>query len=205
MPFKGAIMSESFIPGATVVGMVFKEGVILAAEKRFAYGNFVVSRTGKKVFMINSTSGAACAGMIADMQILIRNMQAIVKMREMEVRREMATNSIAKLMSVVMYNRKLMPFLTQVIIGGVEDKPSIYILDALGSVIPDKYAVVGSGTEVAIGVVESEYKDGMQEEQAKQLAVKAIKAAIQRDTASGDGVDILVITKQGVKEETITF
>ncbi len=198
-------MSEFMIPGATAVGIVFDDGVVLAAEKRFTYGNFIMSKTGKKVFMLNSNTGAAFAGMIGDMQVLARNMQSIIKMREMEIRRKMTPNSVAKLMSVVMYNRKMAPFLNQVILAGVDVTPSIYILDALGSVIPDKYAVIGSGTEIAIGVVESEFVDGMDEEKAKQLAIKSIKAASQRDAASGDGIDLMVISKGGIKEEKVAF
>jgi proteasome beta subunit len=198
-------MSEFMIPGATAVGLVFNDGVVLAAEKRFTYGNFIMSKTGKKVFMLNSNTGAAFAGMIGDMQVLARNMQSLIRMREMEIRRKMTPNSVAKLMSVVMYNRKMAPFLNQVILAGVEGTPSIYILDALGSVIPDKYAVIGSGTEIAIGVVESEFADGMDEEKAKQLAIKSIKAASQRDAASGDGIDLMVISKGGIKEEKVAF
>ena len=198
-------MSEFMIPGATAVGLVFNAGVVLAAEKRFTYGNFIMSKTGKKVFMLNSNTGAAFAGMIGDMQVLARNMQSLIRMREMEIRRKMTPNSVAKLMSVVMYNRKMAPFLNQVILAGVDETPSIYILDALGSVIPDKYAVIGSGTEIAIGVVESEFADGMDEEKAKQLAIKSIKAASQRDAASGDGIDLMVISKGGIKEEKVAF
>ncbi|MEM3267323.1 MAG: hypothetical protein QXR69_01375, partial [Conexivisphaerales archaeon] len=152
-----------------------------------------------------SNTGAACAGMIADMQVLIRNVQAIIKIREMELRRRITANSVTKLMSVIMFERRLFPLLTQVILGGVDDSPSIYVLDPLGSVIPDKYACVGSGTELAIGILESEYRDDMSESEAKNLALKAIKASVQRDSASGDGVDMLVITKDGSKEETIAF
>jgi proteasome beta subunit len=198
-------MSELQIPGATAVGLVFEGGVVLAAEKRFTYGNFVMSKTGKKVFLLNSNTGAAFAGMIGDMQVLARDMQANIRLREMETRRKMTPNSVAKLMSAIMYNQKMMPFLNQVILAGVDGTPSIFILDALGSVIPDKYAVIGSGTEIAIGVVESEFVDGMSEEKAKQLAIKSIKAASQRDTSSGDGVDLLVISKEGVKEEKVAF
>ncbi len=198
-------MSEFSIPGATAVGLVFDGGVVLAAEKRFTYGNFIMSKTGKKVFMLNSNTGAAFAGMIGDMQVLARDMQSMIRMREMEIRRKMTPNSVAKLMSVVMYNRKMMPFLNQVILAGAEGAPSIYILDALGSVIPDKYAVIGSGTEIAIGVVESEFVDGMSEEKAKQLAIKSIKAASQRDAASGDGIDLLVISSGGIKEEKVAL
>jgi proteasome beta subunit len=198
-------MSEFNIPGATAVGLVFNDGVVLAAEKRFTYGNFIMSKTGKKVFMLNSNTGAAFAGMIGDMQVLARNMQSLIRIREMEIHRKMTPNSVAKLMSAVMYNRKMAPFLNQVILAGVDGTPSIYVLDALGSVIPDKYAVVGSGTEIAIGVVESEFADGMDEEKAKQLVIKSIKAASQRDAASGDGIDLMVISKGGIKEEKVAF
>jgi proteasome beta subunit len=203
--FREAQMSELSIPGATAVGLVFDGGVVLAAEKRFTYGNFIMSKTGRKVFMLNSNTGAAFAGMIGDMQVLARNMQAQIRLREMETRRKMTPNSVAKLMSVIMYSQKMMPFLNQVILAGVDGTPSVYILDALGSVIPDKYAVIGSGTEIAIGVVEAEFVDGMSEEKAKELVVKSIKAASQRDAASGDGIDLLVISGGGVKEEKVAI
>jgi proteasome beta subunit len=193
---------EQYIPGATAVGLVFKEGVILAAEKRLALGNFIMSKGVKKVFPITETTGAACAGMIADMQVLVRNVQAIVKMREMELHRAVKANSVTKLMSVIMFERRMYPLLTQVILGGVDAEASIYVLDPLGSIIPDKYACVGSGSEIAIGVIESAFKDGMDENAARDLAIKAIKASAMRDSASGDGVDLLVITKNGSREET---
>lgn len=196
---------EAYIPGATAVGVVFNDGVVLAAEKRLALGNFIMSKGVKKVFQITQSTGAACAGMIADMQVLVRNVQAIVKVREMELRRPMKANSVTKLMSVIMFERRMFPLLTQVILGGVDDGANIYVLDPLGSVIPDKYASVGSGSEIAIGVIESEYKEGMDEKTAKELVLKAIKASSQRDSASGDGADLLVIKKNGSYEENVMF
>jgi proteasome beta subunit len=196
---------EQYIPGATAVGIVFKDGVVLAAEKRLALGNFIMSRGAKKVFPITEYTGAACAGMIADMQVLVRNVQAIIKMREMELHRPVKPNSVTKLMSVIMFERRMFPLLTQVILGGVGEEASIYVLDPLGSVIPDKYAVIGSGSEIAIGVIESEYKEDIDEKTAKELTLKAIKASSQRDSASGDGVDMLVITRNGIHEESVAL
>ncbi|MCP8314367.1 MAG: proteasome subunit beta [archaeon] len=193
------------MPGATAVGMTFKDGIILGAEKRISYGTYVVSRSGRKVFKISDKVGAACAGMVADMQILIREMQSLIKIRELELRRPVPPNSVAKLMSVILFERRFFPLITQVIIGGVDDKPYIYVLDPLGSVIPDEYSCVGSGTGIAIGVIEASYSRNMDEKSAKDLLVKSIKSAIQRDAASGDGVDILIITKDSSKEESITF
>ena len=196
---------QSYMPGATAVGIAYNGGVIIAAEKRISYGTYVVSKTGRKVFRIADKVGAACAGLVGDMQVLMREITSYVKIREIDTRRSLPPNSVAKLLSVIMFERRFAPFITQIIIGGVAEKPSVYVLDPLGSVIPDKYASVGSGAELAIGVIESEYSDEMDEESAKKLAIKSIKSAIQRDAASGDGVDIMIITADGIKEETSNF
>jgi proteasome beta subunit len=96
--------------------------------------------------------------------------------------------------------------ITQTIVGGIdEEESSLYVLDILGSVIPDKYAVVGSGTEIAIGVVEEGYREDLTIEEAKDLVVRAIKSAISRDIMSGDGIDFLIITKDGTTEESMKF
>ena len=196
---------EQFMPGATAVGVTFDSGVVLAAEKRLAFGTYIVSKSGKKTFRITDHVGAACAGMVADMQILIRQIEAFAKIRALEMRRPVPPNSIAKMVSVMLFERRYFPLLTQVIIGGVDTKPVIYTLDPLGSLLPDHFAAAGTGAEIAIGVIESGYKAGMTEKDAKDLAVKSIRSAVSRDAASGDGVDILVITKKGCKEESIKF
>ncbi len=154
--------NEAFIPGATVVGLTFDGGVVLGAERRVTLGGFVVSKTGKKTFRVTDRVGAACAGMIGDMQILIKELQSYVKLRELEIKRPL-------------------------------------------SVIPDDYAAVGSGAEIAIGVIENGYSEGMSEKEAKELALKAIKAAIKRDVSSGDGVDLIYATKDGLREEAAPF
>lgn len=192
-----------YLPGATALGVVFKDGVVLGADKRFAYGNFILSRSSKKVFLISDNVGAACAGMISDMQVLIKRVSAEVKLRELEIKRPVSPNSVAKFMSAVMFSERLYPLLTQVIIGGVDGSPAVYVLDPLGSIIPDDYATVGSGTEIAIGIIESEYKKDMDEDSAVKLAVKALKSAMQRDAASGDGIDLLVIKANETRQQEI--
>jgi proteasome beta subunit len=196
-------MAFEFIPGATVVGISYNNGVILAAEKRVSFGNFVVNKNIKKTFSVTDQVGAACAGMVADMQILVRQVEALSKIRRLETRRSVPPNSVAKLMSVIMFERRYFPLLTQVIVGGIDAKPEIYTLDPLGSVLPDDYAAVGTGAELALGIMDAEYKPDMSEEKAKELAVRAIKSAIQRDAASGDGIDVLFVTKNGHREEKI--
>jgi proteasome beta subunit len=192
-----------FMPGATVVGISYNDGVLLAAEKRVSFGNFVVNKHIKKTFPVTDHVGAACAGMVADMQVLIRQVEALAKIRRLETRRDVPPNSIAKLMSVIMFERRYFPLLTQVIVGGINEKPEVYTLDPLGSVLPDEYAAVGTGAEGALGIMDAEFKPNMSEERVRELATRAIRSAIQRDTASGDGIDILYVTRTGVREETI--
>jgi proteasome beta subunit len=198
-------MAFQFMPGATAVGLTFSDGVILAAEKRVSYGNFVINKHTRKVFSVTDSVGAACAGMIADMQVLVRQVEALAKIRRLETRRNVAPNSIAKLMSVIMFERRFFPLLTQVIVGGVNTKSQIYTLDPLGSVLPDDYAAVGTGAEMALGVLDSEYKSSLTAEQSKELVLKAIRSSILRDSASGDGIDLLVITKGGQAQESLSF
>ena len=190
------------MPGATAVGITYEGGVVMASERRISYGNFVVSKTTKKTFKITDFVGACCAGMVADMQVLAMQMRALTKIRKMELKREIPPNSIAKMMSSFMYERRYYPLMTQVIVGGVDGQPAIYTLDPLGSVLPDDYAAVGTGAEMALGVLDQEFKSKMNEADAVKLAVKSIKAAIMRDNASGDGIDILVVDKNGTREST---
>jgi len=190
------------MPGATAVGIAFDEGVVFASERRIAYGNFLVSKNTKKTFQITPRVGAACAGLVADMQILSLQISALAKIREMELKRDVPPNSIAKMMSNMMYERRFFPLLTQVIVGGVVDKPVIFTLDPLGSVLPDDYAAVGTGAEMALGVLDPQFKENMTEQEAIDLATKAVRSATLRDSFSGDGIDILVINKTEAKEIT---
>ena len=196
-------MAYQFFPGATAVGISFNNGVLLASERRVSFGNFVVNKNTKKTFVLTENVGAACAGMVADMNVLARQVAALSKIRKFEIRRDLPTNSVAKLMSVIMFERRYFPLLTQVVVGGYDVKPQIYTLDPLGSLLPDEYAAVGSGAEMALGVLDAQYTSKMNEEDARNLAIKSIKSSIQRDASSGDGIDILIINNKGKNEESI--
>jgi proteasome beta subunit len=199
-------MPYMFIPGATTIGVVCTDGVILASEKRVSYGYMVMSRVGKKVFKVSDRIGAACAGLVSDMQILIREVEAYANLFKLDTNRPMPVRSAAKVMSTLLFSRRLFPLITQTIVAGLDEEgSSLYVLDVVGSLIPDKYAAVGSGAEIALGVLEQGYKDGLTIEQAKDLVTRAIKSAISRDVMSGDGVDFLYVTKEGINEESMKF
>jgi proteasome beta subunit len=195
-------LSEYYLPGATTIGIVCKDGVILAAERRVTYGYFVMSKSGKKVFKIADKIGAACAGIVADMQILTREVGAYLNLYSYEREQSVTVRTAAKLMGSMLFERRYFPYLAQTIVGGMDEGGArLFVLDPLGSVIEDKFTAVGSGSEIAMGLLESEFKEGMSIEDAKGLARKAVKAASARDIGSGEGLDMLVITNTGVREE----
>lgn len=195
-----------YAPGATAVGLAVKDGVVLASERRIAWGTSILSKAGKKVFKINRNVGAACAGLVSDMQVLMRRASAQIQLYELELGRKPSVRAAAKVLAIMLFNQRIFPYFTQAIIGGVENGMSkLYVLDPVGSIIEDDYACVGSGGQIAIGIIEERYKKDMSLEEAKRLAVEAIKAAISRDAKSGDGCDILLISKDGIVEESIEF
>ncbi len=194
------------MPGATTLGVVFSGGVLLASEKRVTYGYFVTSKAGKKVFKIAGHIGAACAGLVSDMQILVREIEAYANLFSLDTGRKIPVRSAAKVMSNMLFGRRYFPLITQTIVGGVDEEgASIYVLDVLGSVLPDKYAAVGTGAEIAVGVFEENYRDDMSLEEAKEMTLRAMKSAISRDSLSGNGVDLLILTKEGIVEESLSF
>ncbi len=195
-----------YVPGATTLGVVCSDGVILASEKRVSYGYLVVSRVGKKVFKITERIGAACAGLVSDMQILVREVEAYANLFRLDAKRPIPVKSAAKLVSNLLFSRRLVPLITQTLVGGIDEEgTSLYVLDILGSLIPDKYSAVGSGAQIALGVLEEGYKENMTIEEAKALVTRAVKSAVSRDIMSGDGVDFLIITKEGTREDSIKF
>jgi proteasome beta subunit len=193
----------SYFPGATTVGLVCSDGVVLASEKRVVYGNLVLSKAAKKVFKITGKIGAACAGLISDMQVLTKQVAAHANLYKFDVGRPIHVKSAAKAMSNILFGRRYFPYITQTIVGGIDDKPRIYVLDPVGSLIEDKYAAIGSGATIAIGIIESEYKPSITVEEGERLAIKTVKSAISRDALSGNGIDILIVKESGIEEKSL--
>jgi proteasome beta subunit len=190
--------------GAATVGITFDNGVVIGAEKRVLWGYTVVSKTGKKVFPITDTIIVGSAGVSGDYQMLSSFLTAESSLFELENRRPITVNAAAQLLSNILFSRKYMPYLTQTLIGGVDKKGShLYSLDLAGSLIEEKYAAVGTATSLVLGVLEANYKDNLSKDEAMELAVKAIRSATRRDAMSGDGIDLLVVTADGMESKHI--
>jgi len=187
--------------GATAAGIKASDGIVLAAERRLAYGGYVLSKSAKKVVKINDRMAMAAAGLFADIQALSRIIAAEIRYREILISTEMSVKAVAKLLSAIMYSYKYYPFISEVLIGGRDIEGfHLYVLDPVGSVIEDNYAAVGSGATIAIGIIESEYRPDIKIEEAERIAVKAIKAAASRDVSSGDGIDVAIVSASNVIE-----
>jgi len=199
-------MGYQAVQGATTVGLVCSDGVVLASEKRVTYGRLVSSNKGQKVFKLTDSVGLAFAGLMSDMQALVREAGAYANLFYLEKNRPITTKAMAKLISNMLFNRRMMPLLMETLVGGYDpDGPSLYSMDPVGSLIPDDFIAAGSGAAIAIGVLESEYAKGLDCEAGVELARKSIKAAIARDAMSGDGLDILIIRADGSEVRTESF
>lgn len=195
----------AFVPG-TAVGIRTKTCVVLASEKRVSYDGFVLSKQAKKVYPITSRSGVAFAGLVGDIGYLTRLLKLEAKYYELQHGREIKTRGLAKVLSIILYSYKLIPMLTEVVIGGYDEEgPSLFVLDPVGSLIEERYAAVGSGAQLALGYIEPKYREDLSVAEAEKLAVEAIKTVIERDVLSGDGVDLLVFTKEGYTTKEYLF
>ncbi len=194
------------IEQGTAVGVRAKDGVVLATDKRMAYGSFVMSRNAKKVFLVNSRAGIAMSGLYADVGAIIRYLSAESRYYELTSEQTMSLYALSKLLSGILYSYKMLPFLIEALVGGIDrdGQPRIYTLDSLGSVSEDKYMAVGSGATTALGYLESQYSDDITLSQAEDLAVTALRISMERDASTGDGIDILSIGSDGkVSERSI--
>ncbi len=190
--------------GAATVGITFDNGVVIGAEKRVLWGYTVVSKTGKKVFPITDNIIVGSAGVSGDYQMLSSFLAAESSLFELENRRPITVNAAAQLLSNILFSRKYMPYLTQTLIGGVDRNGShLFSLDLAGSLIEEKYAAVGTATSLVLGVLEVNYHENLSKVEAMELAVKAIRSATRRDTMSGEGIDLLVVTPEGIESKHI--
>jgi proteasome beta subunit len=187
--------------GATTVGVKCKEGIVLASEKRVSYGFMVTSRSAKKVFKVTDRMAIACAGLIGDMQAIARTLAAEANLYELSYNRGISIRSAAKLLANILFSQRYMPLYSETLLGGIDLEGShLFVLDPLGSIIEDDYAAIGSGAAIAIAILEDGYSRVSGLKAAEDLAVRAVKAAIERDALSGDGVDVLTVSERGVEE-----
>jgi len=188
--------------GTTTVGIACSDGVVLAADTRaIAGGYFIAHKSVKKIQKIADHLALTIAGGVADAQNVVDTIRHYTNIYKLEKRKPIPVKSAARLTSNIFFSARFYPYMADIIIGGVdEDGGSVFNIDLLGSLAKEKYYSSGSGSPVAFGILDSEYKDGLVVKDAIQIAAKAILAAIQRNAGTGDGFDIAVMTKEGYRE-----
>lgn len=187
--------------GTTTLGMVCKEGVVIATEQRATMGTLIAHKQTKKLYKIDNHLALATAGLVGDLQTLARYLNAEANLYRLKRDAKIPVNSAATLMANILNQRKFAPYYVQLIIGGYDNTGGyVFSLDAAGGAIPDKYTSGGSGSPYVFGVLEDNYHDDITVEEGIDLAVRAITAAMNRDSASGGMINVAVINKDGFKE-----
>jgi proteasome beta subunit len=191
---------EKLQTGTTTLGIVGKDFVVLAAERKATMGYLVASKHTKKILKLAEQAAMTIAGSVGDAQALERYVKAEIKLYELEENRRMNIQSMATLVANILYARSYYPYYVQLLIGGYDSAPRLFSFDPSGSVVEEnEYFSTGSGSVMALGVLEDKYKEGMDLESVKKLAVRSVRAAIERDIASGgSGIDVVVITQRGM-------
>lgn len=191
--------------GATVVGIKCTDGVVVATESLITWGSMVLSEKGIKAFKLTDTIVLASAGLTSDYQMLVNRLQAQIKLYEMNQKKGITVKALAKMVSNTLYSRRLVPLFVQTVIVGVDaDGPQLFSLDMGGSLIPDDFTATGSGTAIAYGVLEKDYRDDLTVKEAEEIAIQAVRAGIARDVQSGGDIRVMTVTDDGVNEQTIS-
>jgi len=193
---------KKFYTGTTTVGIRSIDGIVLATDRRVTSGFYIAHKHGKKIHKIDSHVAATIAGAVADAQNMVETLKAESALYKLEVGRPIRIRSLATLASTILFNSRPNIYIVQMIIGGIDDEgPQIYTVDWFGTVTrEDKYIATGSGTPMALAVLESLYRENLGIEDTVSLAVKAVKAAMRLDPGSGEGIDVVVIDKKGYRE-----
>ncbi len=192
---------EKLKTGTTTVGIICKGGVVLAAERKATMGYLVASKHAKKILEIDRHIGMTIAGNVGDAQALERYIKAEVKLYSLEEGRKMPVKAAATLVANILYSRSYFPYYVQLLVGGYDSQARLFSFDPTGSVVEEKeFFSTGSGSVMALGVLEDKWKKEMDLESAKKLAVRAVKAAIERDIGSGgSGIDLVIVDGRGFR------
>jgi len=201
MYLKPTDLNRKILEGTTTIGVVCKDGVVLATDTRATMGFFIAHKKAKKVYPIANHLAMTIAGGVADAQAMVDILKANAELYMLQNGFVMPVKAAARLVANILFSSRLMPFILQALIGGVDSTgPRIFALDPLGSVVEETCVSTGSGSPIAYGVLEAQFKEGMLVKETIPIVLKAITSAMKRDAASGDSFDMAIITSEGYRE-----
>jgi len=189
------------LKGTTTIGIVCRDGVILASDTRVTMGYFVAHKKGKKIYQIDDHMAMTISGVVADAQRTVDILRANAHLYKLEIGRPMPISSGARLIANLLFSSRMAPLITQALIGGVDTSgPHVFSIDPFGSLTEEKCVATGSGSPIAYGVLEDKYKEDSTIQDMMSIVVRAVDSAMKRDIASGDSFDIVVINERGLRK-----
>lgn len=194
-------MANDLKTGTTTIGLIAKDCVVLAADMRASLGHIAYDEENDKLSELTDKIALTNAGSVGDTMTLVRYMKSHARMYEMEREIEITTKGLSTYLSNLLAGNRYYPFEVQFVIGGINPKPELFEVTPMGAMLQrSKYAVSGSGTELALTTLDLNYKPEMGENEAIELAVQAISSGQRRDIFSGGkGVSVLVIDGNGCR------
>jgi len=193
-------VEEKILRGTTTVGIKAKDGVILCADMRASAGYFIANNNTMKIQKIDEHAGMTMAGGVADAQNITDILRYHANLHRIEKQEPIPIKSLTRLTSLIFHQNRGYPFIADILVGGYDNAgPALFNIDMFGSVEEKTYVTTGSGSPVAYGLLEEEYRDDLTVEEAKVIALKAVKAAITRNIGTGDGINVSIIDKDGFR------
>ena len=195
------VASQLVLKGTTTIAVVCKDGVILASDTRVTMGFYVAHKFGKKVYKVDDHLGMTIAGTVADAQKVVDILTANAQLYRINMNRPMPVSAAARLVANLLFSTRYVPLSTQILVGGVDDTgPHVYNLDPYGSLTEEKSVSTGSGSPIAYGILEDQYREGMTIQQLLPTIAKAVNAAMKRDVGSGNSYNIITIDSECYRE-----
>ena len=192
---------ERLLKGTTTIGIVCKDGVVLATERRATAGSFISNKQTQKLFKIDENIGITIAGLVGDAQVLARYLKAEVSLYRLRRSAPLTAEGAATLLANILSGNRYYPYYAWLILGGVDARGShVFSVDPAGGCIEDKFVSVGSGSTITYGLLEEGYSREMSTSDAVDLALRGLTAAMKRDSASGDGYLVHIITPKEYRE-----
>jgi len=194
---------QELLKGTTTIGLVCKDGVVLATERRATAGSFIANKMTQKLFKIDNNIGVTVAGLVGDAQVLARYLRAEVSLYRLRRSAQLSAEGAATLLANILSGNRMFPYYAWMILGGVDLKGGhVFSVDPAGGSIEDRFVSVGSGSTFAYGILEEGYSRDMSVADGVDLALRGLTVAMKRDSASGDGYIIHTITSKEYKEFT---
>jgi len=193
-------VEEKILHGTTTVAIKVKDGVVLCADMRASAGYFIANNNTMKIQKIEQHAGLTLAGGVADAQNIVDVLRYHANVYRIQNQEPIPIKSLSRLTSLMFHQNRGYPFIADILLGGYDNEgPQLFNIDMFGSVEEKSYVTTGSGSPVAYGLLEEEYKENLTLDEAKSIALRAVKAAITRNIGTGDGINVALIDKNGFR------